>query len=73
MTKHKCLDDLANLRPEAADPDFWLCQECREWVHIGRVVEALRVRAVAQDAAERNRTQTYEDWVRGELARVHDS
>ena len=51
MKDHRCIDDLANLRPHAAD---YLCT-CGALVYLREVVEALRSRSVARDAAERLR------------------
>ncbi len=54
MAEHECVDDLANLRPFAGDME-WRCNKCEIPVQIWEVIEALRVRAVARDAAYRLR------------------
>ena len=65
MKNRQCCDDLANLRYSADDLlQRWTCTLCQRWVTMGPVIEALRVRAVARDAAERNRGHEYDDDVR---------
>ncbi len=54
MAEHQCVDDLSNLQPFAGDME-WRCNKCGLPVQIWEVIEALRVRAVARDAAYRLR------------------
>ena len=54
VARHSCTSDLAQLKQSAYEPDTWLC-DCGSTVGVPLwdVVEILRVRAVAQDAASR--------------------
>ena len=49
---HECTSDLAQLRSHDANIT-WECTVCRRLIFLEDVVEMLRVRAVAQDAASR--------------------
>lgn len=54
LHEHRCLDDLANLQLHFGEHgDEYICVVCGAIVSMGGVVESLRERAVARDAADR--------------------
>ena len=57
MTEHRCVRCVHNLDElrtyPQSNPGIWYCKECDTEVSLWEVVEALRERAVARDAAYR--------------------